>query len=388
MFFRNLLIYRLTQAIDWSRLEEVLGGKRARPCASQELATYGFVAPVGKGEQAPLVHAGLGCYLIAAREEERILPGTVVREALQEKVEEIEAQQLRKVYKKERNQLKDEIVQAFLPRAFVRRRQTFAAIDSQAGLIFVDASSWRVAEDLLSTLRECLGSLPVRPLAVKVAPSVTFTQWLKAQDAGNDLYLLDRAVLSDTHEGGGKIAATRQDLGSDEIQVHLSAGKLVTMLGLAWSDKLSFVLDEKLVVRQLRFEGLLHEQAAESAEDAAALADSYFALQTLTLREFVPTLIEALGGEEVPQGVSADSEPAATADEHIIDGDGPGWGVHDPLYAEAVAFVRESQRASISGVQRKFKLGYHRAAALIEAMEEAAVVTPMNTSGAREVIRF
>lgn len=303
MFFRNLMIYRLTQQIDLSGIEAALDGKRARPCASQELATYGFVAPIGKGENAPLAHASQGCYLIAARKEERILPGMVVRDALQEKVEEIEAQQCRTVYKKERDQLKDEIVQAFLPRAFVRRRQTRAAIDSQAGLIFVDASSWSVAEELLSALRDCLGSLPVRPLAVKVAPSATFTQWMKDQGASNGLYLLDRAVMRDTHEDGGKIAATRQDLGSDEIQGHLSAGKLVTTLGLAWSDKLSFVLDEKLAIKQLRFEDLLHEQAEQDADDAASLADASFVLQMLTLREFVPALIEVLGGEEVPQGI-------------------------------------------------------------------------------------
>jgi recombination associated protein RdgC len=304
MFFRNLMIYRLTQQIDLSGLEAALGGKRARPCASQELATYGFVAPIGKGENAPLAHASQGCYLIAARKEERMLPGMVLREAVQEKVEEIEAQQLRKVYKKERDQLKDEIVQAFLPRAFVRRRQIRAAIDSQAGLIFVDASSWSVAEDLLSTLRECLGSLPVRPLGVKLTPAATFTQWMKAQHASNGLVLLDRAVMRDTHEDGGKIAATRQDLGSDEIQGHLAAGKLVTMLGLAWSDKLSFVLDEKLAVKQLRFEDLLHEQAEQDGgDDALAQQDASFVLMMMTFREFVPALIEALGGEEVPQGI-------------------------------------------------------------------------------------
>ncbi len=49
--------------------------------------------------------------LIAARKEERILPGSVVRDALKEKVDEIEAEQMRKVYKKERDQLKDEIIQ-------------------------------------------------------------------------------------------------------------------------------------------------------------------------------------------------------------------------------------------------------------------------------------
>ncbi|MDE1165271.1 MAG: DNA translocase FtsK [Pseudomonas sp.] len=58
----------------------------------------------------------------------------------------------------------------------------------------------------------------------------------------------------------------------------------------------------------------------------------------------------------------------------------------DALYDEAVNFVLESRRASISAVQRKLKIGYNRAARMIEAMEMAGVVTPMNTNGSREVI--
>ncbi len=165
MWFRNLLVYRLTQdlQLDADSLEKALGEKPARPCASQELTTYGFTAPFGKGPDAPLVHVSQDFFLISARKEERILPGSVVRDALKEKVDEIEAQQMRKVYKKERDQLKDEIVQTLLPRAFIRRSSTFAAIAPSLGLILVDSASAKKAEDLLSTLREALGSLPVTP---------------------------------------------------------------------------------------------------------------------------------------------------------------------------------------------------------------------------------
>ncbi len=153
MWFRNLLVYRLTQE---SRLRD--RGPRSRPrrqagssLRSQELSTYGFVAPFGKGPDLPLVHESQGFFLIAARKEERILPSSVVKEAVQEKVDEIEKQQMRKVYKKEKEQIKDEIVQAFLPRAFIRRQTTYAAIDPKQGWILVDASSAKRAEDLLST---------------------------------------------------------------------------------------------------------------------------------------------------------------------------------------------------------------------------------------------
>ena len=58
----------------------------------------------------------------------------------------------------------------------------------------------------------------------------------------------------------------------------------------------------------------------------------------------------------------------------------------EPLYDEAVAFVVESRRASISAVQRKLRIGYNRAARLIEAMEAAGVVSAMNGQGNREVL--
>ena len=306
MWFRNLLVYRLTQDIpfDAEALETALLAKPARSCASQELSTYGFIAPFGKGGDAPLVHVSGDFLLIAARKEERILPGSVVRDALKDKVDEIEAEQMRKVYKKERDQLKDEIVQTFLPRAFIRKSATFAAIAPKQGLILVDSASAKRAEDLLSTLREAIGSLPVRPLTVKIAPSATLTDWVKVQQAAPDFHVLDECELRDTHEDGGVVRCKRQDLTSDEIQQHLEVGKQVTQLSLGWQDKLSFVLDDKLVIKRLRFEELLQDQAEQDGgDDDLGQQDASFTLMMLTLVDFLPALFEALGGEEIPQGI-------------------------------------------------------------------------------------
>ncbi len=306
MWFKNLLTYRLTQDVPFEpeALEAALASKPARPCASQELTTYGFVAPFGKGEDAPLVHVSGEFLLIAARKEERILPSSVVNDAVKEKVEEIETEQMRKVYKKERDQIKDEIIQAFLPRAFIRRSMIFAAIAPRLGVILVNSASAKRAEDLLSTLREVMGSLPVRPATVKVAPTATMTDWVKSQAAAEGFYVLDECELRDTAEDGGIVRCKRQDLTGEEIQLHLSTGKVVTQLALAWQDKLSFVLDDKMVIKRLKFEELLQEQAEQDGGDEAAQQfDASFLLMMMTFTEFLPVLFEALGGEEIPQGV-------------------------------------------------------------------------------------
>ncbi|MDE2197155.1 MAG: DNA translocase FtsK 4TM domain-containing protein [Gammaproteobacteria bacterium] len=66
--------------------------------------------------------------------------------------------------------------------------------------------------------------------------------------------------------------------------------------------------------------------------------------------------------------------------------DGEGGDEADPLYDQAVRIVTETRRASISGVQRRLKIGYNRAARMIEEMEAAGIVGPLQSNGMREVL--
>ena len=90
-----------------------------------------------------------------------------------------------------------------------------------------------------------------------------------------------------------------------------------------------------------------------------------------------PEYLESVTDEEV---VSSISVPGFETN------DNSGGGESDPLYDEAVAFVLDSQKASISSVQRKLRIGYNRAARLIEQMEESGVVSPMSSNGIREIL--
>jgi S-DNA-T family DNA segregation ATPase FtsK/SpoIIIE len=89
-------------------------------------------------------------------------------------------------------------------------------------------------------------------------------------------------------------------------------------------------------------------------------------------------LEEVLEGPSLPiPGISG--EPVATGGE---DGDGEA----DPLYDQAVRIVAETRRASVSGIQRRLKIGYNRAARLVETMEQAGLVGPLQSNGFREVL--
>jgi S-DNA-T family DNA segregation ATPase FtsK/SpoIIIE len=73
-------------------------------------------------------------------------------------------------------------------------------------------------------------------------------------------------------------------------------------------------------------------------------------------------------------------------DGYSMGGSGGGDAESDALYDEAVQFVTETRKASISSVQRRFKVGYNRAATMIEAMEAAGVVSPAESNGSRVVL--
>jgi len=68
------------------------------------------------------------------------------------------------------------------------------------------------------------------------------------------------------------------------------------------------------------------------------------------------------------------------------DGGGSSDMESDPLYDQAVRIVTESRRASVSGIQRRLKIGYNRAARMVEAMEYAGIVGPLQSNGSREVL--
>ncbi len=76
-----------------------------------------------------------------------------------------------------------------------------------------------------------------------------------------------------------------------------------------------------------------------------------------------------------------------TTADNLLPGEAPeGEEDYDPLFDDAVAFVTETRRGSVSGVQRKFKIGYNRAARIVEQMELNGVVSAPGHNGNREVL--
>ena len=297
MWFRNLTLFRFSKssAKSLKTLEAKLDNHRLRPCGPIELATQGFISPFGRDEETMLHEVGHYRLLTSARED-KLLPTSVVNEELRARLQKIAEKEGRPVRSKERKRLKDEVLTDLLPRAFVRLSKLNAYLDTENGWMAIDTASRKAAEGSVSLVREALGSFPAAPLAAEESPKALMTDWLARGKLPSGLALSNECELRDSAEAGAIIRCRRQDLETDEIREHLKSGKQVSQLGLVFNDRLSFTLDEELVVRKLRFLDLVQNELGDvDRESAAAELDACFALMTLELDQLFQRLEEWFG---------------------------------------------------------------------------------------------
>jgi recombination associated protein RdgC len=300
MFFKNLQVYRFTRPLeqDADTLEKNLEEFKFKPCGSQDISKLGWVFPMGKAGSM-YTHLAAKQILICIKKEEKMLPAGVIKDQLNERVEAIELEQGRALKKKEKDALKEDIIMQLLPRAFSRTTQTYAWIDPEADMLYIDASSSRKAEELISLLRKTLGSLPVVPIQLKNQADVTMTDWLVEGNIPANFALEDEAELCSALENGGIIRCKQQDLLSEEIKNHLAADKFVTKLALNWADSISFMIGEEFALKRLKFSDVLQEQNEDiDKDDFAARFDADFALMTGEIKQLIPAVLDALGGEQ------------------------------------------------------------------------------------------
>ena len=124
------------------------------------------------------------------------------------------------------------------------------------------------------------------------------TQWLLDQQIPNDITIQDECELRSPEESGGIIRCKRHDLALPEIINHLNTGKEVIKLAVSWADRISFIVDENLAIKRLRFLDLIQDQVSDiDIADAEAQFDVDFSIMSAELANLIPRLLEIFGGE-------------------------------------------------------------------------------------------
>ncbi len=367
MWFKNMMLYRLPVAwqMTVAALEEALQRKPFVRCGSQDLASHGWVSPTGTD---CMVLSVAGHWLIAMETETKLLPASVITQVTLDKAEELEDQQGFKPGRKQMKELREAVTQELLPRAFTQRRRTYAWIDPTAGWLVIDATTASKADAVVELLHDTLDELPLCLLDTERSPQSAMADWLAAGE-GPANFTIDRdcELRAITNEKAA-VRYTHHPLEGDEIPAHLAAGKVPTRLALTFDDRISFVLTERFEIKRLAFLDIIQEQAEKAAAEGDPQFEADFTLMAMELARLIPCLIDALGGmRREERGDLVDKVEAET----------------DDLYEQAVEVVNTTGKPSISVVQRHLRIGYNRAARLIEEMERRGVVMPAGPDGVR-----
>ncbi|MBU2887557.1 recombination-associated protein RdgC [Gilvimarinus agarilyticus] len=298
MWYKNLRVFRLQDAFTLSAeaLAEKLATAEFTPCGKMDLTRYGWVSPLGPDGQS-LTHGANGLIAICTKKQDKILPAGVIKEQLEDTIRDIKTKEGRPVGRKERENLKDEITFSMLPQAFAKSSISHAYIDTRNKLLVIDSASANRAEDLISALRDALGSLRCIPLMPHNATTNTLTHWLKSGDLPGDFTLGDECELMSSQDER-IIRGKKLDLLDEQLIQHLETGMFVSKLAIQWKETLSCVIDDQFSFKRVKFSDALLERAGDrTPESLAEQFDHEFSIMGLELTAFINAALLAFGGE-------------------------------------------------------------------------------------------
>lgn len=291
MWFKQCQAYRLPETPDAAVLAAALDEHRFAPPCGLDWFADGFAVPQPFGDE--LVFAADKTLGISLKREERVLPGAVIKTVLDEKIAKIEAEETRKVGRKERQELKEQITDELLPRAFTRASRTDAVL--VGGYLLINQTGNK-AENLLSHLREALGGLRAQPTVTRRSASELMTEWLLRGEADGQFELDDYVALVGAGDMGAEIRIKREDLTAEEVVRHVKCGKRVVELGLVWRESVVLVLTQDLTLKRLRYLDHLQEDAQSHGDSGFDLAAASQIISSNALTLILAELAELLGG--------------------------------------------------------------------------------------------
>jgi len=296
MLFKNLVFHRLPA--EWSpsaaEFEGQLAARTLQPCGPFEMSCRGWVPVTGGGR---LLHTVNQQHMIALGENQKLLPGSIVRQVAQERAEVLAEEQGFPVGRKQMRDLRARVADELRARALTRRRVTRAWIDPQAGWFAVDAAGIPRAETVVEALGDALGSFAPRVVETERSPHAAMTSWLLRGEAPARFSIDDDLELHTADKSKTIIRYTRHPLDGKEIQAHLASGKYPTRLGLTWNDRVSFVLTDKLQVKRLEFLEMSKDTTEGDDVDPAEQFDIDFAVMAGELANLLKDLTQVLGKE-------------------------------------------------------------------------------------------
>lgn len=254
-------------------LAEAFEQCKFEPCGKLDVSRSGFInTPCNE-----LVTELMGAAHFVFQREDKILPASVVKDHLDQRCNDIAEREGRRVSRKEREGIKDEIIFELLAKAFTKKTQVPCFIKD--GKVFVGVSTAKRAEEVISKIREALGSFPVLPLE-----SVDLDQLARNGEHGK-ITAQDKIKLVQVK---GCATSTNKHLAVDsaEITALMDSGMSVEEIGICYDDKFSATYTKARTLKSFKLADDVKEEATCEAETVAELWQNTQVLIAGVLVEF------------------------------------------------------------------------------------------------------
>ena len=294
--FKNAIIYRLPPkwATTAAELEAYLAPQAFTPASSIEMKSQGWAAPRDGGT---LVHAVNRQFLLQLTTEKKLLPSSVINQVTKARAAELEEQQGFPPGRKQTKELREQVADELLPRAFSTLSRVWVWIDPVNGWLVVGATSNPQVEDVLKLLFKAIPKFPLETLRTVMSPGAAMTDWLASDEAPQGFTVDQDTELRSTGEGKATVRYVRHALEADDMRQRIESGKQCTRLALTWADKISFTLTENLSIKKITLLDVLKQDSDIGGRDENERRDGEFFLFTGEFAKLLADLIPALGGQ-------------------------------------------------------------------------------------------
>jgi len=291
MWFKQVQLFELKNANKYTpdsliqKLEELA----FRPCLPSMQHSLGWVSPIDDDE-SPLAIAVNGCLMICLQIEEKILPTTVIRHELSQKIKQIELQEDRKVRQREKLALKDELMLTLLPRAFTKFTRYYAYIDAKNNYLVFNTAQAKITEQFISLFKKSVSEDIAAFELKKLSPIVT--NWIKTKDYPTEFAIEKACFLQDPNHEDRRIRCQEQDLFASSIQALIKDGCEIKHIALSWHDRVNFILSaDDFTLRSISYEEEITAQATEmEAETKQQQFIADFFIMSATISELLSDL--------------------------------------------------------------------------------------------------
>ena len=274
MWFKNVRLYsvELDDTLKGifnkeSLLEERLQSVSFHPTGQLELSSCGFGPVFGRNTEA-FSFSHDHNHFFRFIEENKLLPSSIVNQALLDEIELKEQELNRSLKKSEKAALKTALLNKMMAQAFATRRELVIWVNSRYGFVGVSASSAKRAESALTILRKALGgSFPAKSFNPRCVVDDRLTNFLYKNDLPENFSLGNDAVLKSNDDTGATVRVSKEDLTTEEVLNHIKAKKVVTELQLNFAECVQFVITNELALKRVTLEDQYLEQNLPQKSD-------------------------------------------------------------------------------------------------------------------------